>query len=262
MEDIEDCRNEQNSAVCPNTTSTTSPLLRKELTVNSTRSASSPSIKDLINLSTGATSEPASDPISKLMKEVSPAKFDEKTVASIAGAMGVNVGVEAEAVVGRKDMPSAMRRAFSVLGNCDEEAVSVELTKLMDGAPEGEQANVNIVYSISVKEGDRNGGNATKVADSISQQDMSKVDQLFNRSVEGFGLTTFKVVSLSVTVLPVRKDGTLDVQDSPGKIAAGLLAQDAENARRITSSSRIHNCAAFVRSLVRRIIFETGCHTS
>eukprot|EP00930_Biecheleria_cincta_P035557 TRINITY_DN24452_c0_g3_i1.p1 TRINITY_DN24452_c0_g3~~TRINITY_DN24452_c0_g3_i1.p1 ORF type:complete len:1286 (-),score=145.81 TRINITY_DN24452_c0_g3_i1:109-3966(-) len=236
MEDIEDCRNEENSAACPNTTLTTFPLLRKELSVNSTRSALPSSIKDVVNI-TGGTSAPANDPISTLTKEISPTKFDQNTVAAIAGVLGLNVGVEAEAVVGRESMPSAMRRAFSILANCEEEAVSVELTKLTDAAPEGDKANVKIVYSISIKEGDRNDGNATKVADIISQQDMNKVDQIFNRSVQGFGLATFKVVSLTVTLLPVREDGMLDVQDAQGKIAAGLLAQNSESAHRVLSSS-------------------------
>lgn len=229
VQDIEDCRNEENTAACPNTTSTTSALLRKEQTVNTTRSILNPSVEDLINITTETTHLLAND---SLTKEVRQIMSDQNPAVAVAGDVGLNVGVQADAVVGNQEVSSAMRRALSSFAGCDEQAVTVTLTKLTDTAPEGE--NVNLEYVISVKEGDSKCGNATIVAEIISQQDLSEVNHIFSGTVQGFGFTVFKVVILTVTLMPLNTDGTLVLQN---KTAAGLLAQDAVSARRTRISS-------------------------
>lgn len=165
--DVEECLlNELNTAACLITTSTTSPLLRKELAANTTTSVLNPSLEDLINITTGTTPLLANDSITTSAKEVRQINSNQTPAEAVAGDVGLNVGVQADAVAGNQEVSNAMRRALSILAECDENAVNFTLTKLTDAAPEGE--SVNLEYVILVKEGVSKHGNATIVAETIS----------------------------------------------------------------------------------------------
>jgi len=140
-------------------------------------------------------------------------------VASVAGDFEIDAGDGVDAFLAHPNANLAMRQVLATLARSDDDAVTVELSKTNPGGKNQRKGNVNVAYQIKVETNDINGGNATKVAESLSEQDKAHANQVLQAKAKAYSIDAtagLQAAGLSVSELvPVRtsSERQLDVFD-------------------------------------------------
>eukprot|EP00930_Biecheleria_cincta_P054939 TRINITY_DN41312_c0_g1_i1.p1 TRINITY_DN41312_c0_g1~~TRINITY_DN41312_c0_g1_i1.p1 ORF type:complete len:1369 (-),score=168.96 TRINITY_DN41312_c0_g1_i1:58-3600(-) len=277
MSDVKDCTNDENLHICPNTTNqttnrtgshtlvethesvsvspsglaswlftapTSSSLASSEALPPSSFSSSASSAfpngqggevpastKDTVIVSKNVkTSSQTSDDINSIRRH-------DNLVASVAGDFGIDVGDGVDAFLTHPNANLAMRQVLATLASSDAEDVTVELSKTTSDGKSRRKGNVNVAYLIKVEKNDLDTGNVTKIAESLSEQDVASANKVLQAKATAYsiGAAHLQAAGLSVSELPLptktRNDRQLDdVFDEPqaqtpqkSKIASRVL---------------------------------------
>lgn len=96
--------------------------------------------------------------------------------------------------------------------------VTIPQAMLLSEVQKRIKGNVNVAYMIEVYKQDVNKGNASQVASRISTSDINTVTSEIRRQVSFSGQNfALRAVSLSVTILPVSSDGSIEVSSGSGE---------------------------------------------
>lgn len=166
-------------------------------------------------------------------------------VASVAGDFGIDAGDGVDALLAHPNANLAMRQVLATLANSDEDAVTVELSKTKPDGKNQRKGYVNVAYLIKVETNDDNGGNVTKVAESLSAQDRAHANQVLQAKAKAYSIDPaagLQAAGLSVSeLLPVRtrSEGQLDVFDDSAQSPSSLWQDAAQTSQNSRAASRV-----------------------
>lgn len=189
---------------------------------------------DLAKTAAGAETNSSKDFTDAFESNQRKLKDGRDVVAEVAGDLGLDV-MEADEFVGSSNVSVAVEKAIASLAGAQDADVKVDITipqaMLLSDWQRKMKGNVNVAYMVEVYKQDASKGNASALASRISTLDINSVTSEVRQQVILAGLTfTLRAVSLSVTVLPVTTDGSIDALDASSvnsEMLQNSLVEDA-----------------------------------
>jgi len=190
--------------------------VKQNISETQTRAFESGNFSDYLSKeAAGAPDTPSSKNFTNAFDNSGSLKEGRAVVAEVAGDLGLDV-LEADDFEGNPAVAAALAKALANLAGADSKDVKVDITipqaMLLSEWQKKVKGNVNVAYMIEVYKQDVNKGNASLVASRITTSDINKVTSEARRQVLAEGQNfTLRAVSLSVTILPVSTDGSINV---------------------------------------------------